>query len=118
MSWHTVASVADVPAGACKIVSVDGKEIGIFRVKDSFYAVANHCPHWGAPICRGRVTGRVVCDESGRLTYDHEALTLRCPWHHWEFDLKTGRAVAPIRQRLKTFPVRVDNGHIQIDLGK
>lgn len=118
MGWCTVATVDELQAEPRKIVNVDGQEIGIFRVDGRYYAVFNHCPHWGAPICRGRVTGRVVCDDEGKVTYDHDAPTLRCPWHHWEFDLETGRAVAPIPQRLKVYPVRVAGGEIQIDTGK
>ncbi len=117
MGWRTVALAEGVDSGSSKIVEVDGREIGIFHVDDRYYAVINHCPHWGAPICRGRVFGRTVCDNDGRLSYDHDAHTLRCPWHHWEFDLETGRAVAPIPQRLKVYPIRVSDGEIQIDTG-
>ena len=117
MGWCTVATVEELEASTSKLVEVDGREIGIFRVKDRYYAVMNHCPHWGAPICRGRVFGRVVCDDQGSVSYDHDAHTLRCPWHHWEFDLETGKAVAPIPKRLKVYPVRVVDGTIQIDTG-
>lgn len=116
MNWQAVATVDEVKPGKPKIVTVEGKEIGLFQVGDGYVAVLNFCPHAGAPICRGRVTGRLTCDEAGRLDYDPAALTLRCPWHHWEFDLTTGEPVVPMRQRLKLYSVRVDAGKVFIRL--
>ena len=51
-----------------------------------------------------------------RLGYDANAHTLRCPWHRWEFDLQTGHAVIPMPLRLKTFPLRIIEDKVQIDL--
>lgn len=116
MSWVAVAKVEDCKAGKAHIVNVNGREIGIFHEGGSFYAVLNHCPHSGAPVCQGRVEGRVVRGDDGRITYDHSARTLRCPWHHWEFDLKTGRALVPIRERLKVYPVRVSDNTVYVKL--
>jgi len=96
------------------IVNVGGKEIGIFFEGGKYYAVLNYCPHWGAPICRGRVVGRVTCVDNERITYDPDAKTLRCPWHHWEFDLESGQPVAAIRERLKVFPVRTQDETVYV----
>ncbi len=117
MTWHAVADADELADGERKIVKLDGRSIGLFRFGDAYYAVLNFCPHAGAPVCAGRVTGRVVSDETGDIGYDAEALTLRCPWHHWEFDLPSGEAVAPgVKQRLKTFPVRVSAGRVEVEL--
>jgi nitrite reductase/ring-hydroxylating ferredoxin subunit len=107
MSWHLAASVGEISPGKPKIVSVNGKEIGIFHEGGRYFAVLNFCPHFGAPICRGKVFGAVMADESGSQFYDSSRLVLRCPWHRWEFDLETGQALTPIRQRLKTYPVHL-----------
>jgi nitrite reductase/ring-hydroxylating ferredoxin subunit len=116
MSWVTVASTSDFEGEVQKlIVEIEGRSVGIFRENDSWHAVLNHCPHSGAPVCEGRVTGRVVCTASGQSTYDSSLRTLRCPWHHWEFDLETGKAVANVRERLKIYPVRIQEGDVQID---
>ncbi|MBC8102426.1 MAG: Rieske (2Fe-2S) protein [Cytophagales bacterium] len=105
--WQPVAEVGEVAPGEPKIVSVNGKEIGIFCEGGRYFAVLNFCPHFGAPICRGKVFGAVTATEPGKLSYDPDRLVLRCPWHRWEFDLETGQALTPIRQRLKTYPVQV-----------
>ena len=116
MSWVAVAKLEECKPGKAHIVNVNGREIGIIHEGDQYYAILNHCPHSGAPVCRGRVEGRVVRDESGSITYDHGARTLRCPWHHWEFDLASGRALVPIRERLKVYPVRVENDTVYVDV--
>ncbi len=116
MSWVTVASTSDFDEGVQKqIVEIEGRSIGIFREDETWYAVLNYCPHSGAPVCEGRITGRIVCDSSGQLNYDPSLKTLRCPWHHWEFDLETGNAVANVRERLKLYPIRIQEGKVQID---
>lgn len=112
MSWVEVAKVEDCEPGSMRLVEVAGKEVGLFNLDGQYYAVLNHCPHQGAPICKGRVKGRVTFDSQGRLTYDREAKILRCPWHHWEFDLDSGKALVPINQRIKRFPVKVWEGSI------
>ncbi len=114
MAWVEVATIDECPPGRVHMVDLGGREVGIFNEEGKYYAVLNHCPHKGAPICRGRVVGRVVCDAEQRVTYDHEAKTLRCPWHHWEFDLESGKALVPISERIKVFPVMVRDGMVLI----
>jgi nitrite reductase/ring-hydroxylating ferredoxin subunit len=123
MTWKTSGTAYDdVPQNEACIVTVGGKEIGLFRVGETLYAILNFCPHFGAPVCEGKVfTGCVTASvsEDGKnapLGFDASRLVLRCPWHHWEFDMKTGAALAPIRQRLKTYPVKVENGEVWIDV--
>lgn len=113
--WTRVADVSELQEQQWKMVMVNGREIGLWRAKTECYAVLNICPHARAPVCKGEVTGRVVCRD-GRPDYDCNATTLRCPWHRWEFDLKSGAAVVPIRQRLKTFAVRIESSEVQIDV--
>ncbi len=114
MNWHRVVRHEELAENAWTMVTVERKPIGLLRRGGECHAVLNFCPHAGAPVCRGDVTGRVTCDERGRVGYDAQAATLRCPWHRWEFDLSSGRAVTPIRERLKTFPTRVVEGMVEV----
>lgn len=105
---HQVCFVDELPAGGRRIVEIEGRSIGVFHVNDEFYAVRNRCPHKGAPLCRGMVTGLVVGD-----VYQHEiereGEILKCPWHGWEFDLKTGGSVFnPHKMRVKSYQVSVE----------
>lgn len=107
MEWHHVAQTSEIEPGRPKILEINGKSIGVFFEGGRFFAVLNHCPHFGAPVCLGKVFGAVVADEPGVQSYDASRPILRCPWHRWEFDLETGRALTPIKQRLKTYNVVV-----------
>ena len=107
MAWYQVASRDEIAPGQPKIVDVGGKSIGVFYEGGRYYAILNHCPHFGAPVCRGKVFGAVTAEEPGQQSYDETRPILRCPWHHWEFDMETGRALTPIKQRLKTYNVAV-----------
>lgn len=118
MAWQRVAEHADLPPGKSAIVNVGGKEVGIFNDGGTVYAVLNFCPHMGAPLCAGaKITPVVTADAPGepaRLDGDRRAI--RCPWHHWEFDLATGKAVAQTREKIRTYPVQLRDGGVWIDV--
>ena len=57
MAKHVVATVDEIPPGERKIVELEGRSLGIFNIDGDFYAVRNICPHQGAPLCEGRLTG-------------------------------------------------------------
>ncbi len=116
MAWTVAARRNEITEGKPKITVVNGKEIGVFHEGGAYYAVLNYCPHFGAPVCLGKVMGRIIASGPDSLDYDNDHKTLRCPWHHWEFDLATGAALAPIRQRLKTYPVAVEGDNILVDI--
>ena len=108
-----VVGLADeIPPGTRRIVSVRGVgSIGVFNVRGEFFALKNVCPHQGGPLCLGRLTGtsRAVfrADEAPDLEWVRDGEILRCPWHAWEFDLRTGEAVFSGGQRVSTYAVRV-----------
>ena len=106
---HVVAHVSEIPAGKRKIVTIDGRSIGIFNVNGAFFAVRNSCPHQGGELCLGPTVGLATADKPGEIRYSREGEILRCPWHGWEFDLATGRSVFdPNRTRVKSYPVEVE----------
>lgn len=113
-----VGKLADFPTGEFRIVAVGAREIGIIRLASGEYrAVLNHCPHRGAPICKGKVGGTWPPCEPGQLTYDMEGGVLVCPWHGYEFDLKTGNELyQPKPSRLRMFPVTIRNGSVYVEL--
>lgn len=112
--WTDFAAESEVQSGEPKISKIKGKEIGLFFVGGKYYAVLNHCPHEGAPMCTGKVGGLVTSEGPGKLGYDPGRKILSCPWHHWEFDLETGLAIAAIRQKIKTYPVKTESGRVWV----
>lgn len=105
---RTVAAVADIPPGTRLLVPEGPFGIGIYNVDGAFHAVANYCPHEGAPVCLGRVHGSNAYDEeTEQVVRVLEGRVLRCPWHQWEFDLVTGKSLAKPERRVKTYEVAV-----------
>ncbi len=93
MTRHVVARTDEIPPGGRKLVSVRGRPIAIFHLADGFYGLLNRCPHQGGSLCEGLVTGLVESPEPGVYAYRRAGEILRCPWHGWEFDIRTGRSV-------------------------
>ena len=111
MVRHVVATVGEIAPGACKIVTVRGREIGIFHVGQEFFALINRCPHEGAALCRGRIVGRMESEKPGDYRLTHVGEMLRCPWHGWEFDIRTGQSWCdPEHTRVRSYPVSVEPG--------
>ena len=111
MARHVVARVDEIAPGDSRMVTVRGREIGVFNVKGAFYAFANKCPHEGAPLCRGRVVNLVEASEPGRYRVSRRGELLRCPWHGWEFDLRTGQSWCdPEHTYVKSYNVTVEPG--------
>ena len=111
-----VATLDEIPPGSRKLVEVEGRSIGVFNVHGQFVAVLNVCPHELAPVCRGRVGGTTLPSAPGEFCWGREGEILACPWHGWEFDLLTGRALADEKKRLRLFPVSVKEGTIYVTL--
>ncbi len=111
MSRHVVAGVAEVQPGNCKLVTVKGRDIGVFNVGGKFYALANRCPHKGGPLCSGRITGLAQSRGPGDYRLIRAGEFLRCPWHGWEFEIATGQSYCdPKTMQARQFNVEVAPG--------
>ena len=87
-----VGKVSDFGEGDRKIIDVNGKSIGVFRVDDQFYALRNRCPHQWGPLCLGDYAPRAVSSGPGDVRLDSGPPLIACPWHGWEYDLATGQS--------------------------
>lgn len=86
---HLVALPEPFPPGARKLAFVEGQQILIFNIEGELYAVDNTCPHAGASLYSGKLSGKV----------------LQCPVHAMRFDVTNGCFAGGERQELRTFPV-------------
>jgi 3-phenylpropionate/trans-cinnamate dioxygenase ferredoxin subunit len=111
-----VAEAAEIPVGERKLISVDGRSLGVFNVGGTFVSVLNVCPHALAPVCLGRVSGTTLPSEPGEYRWGREGEVLTCPWHGWEFDLRTGTALTGGKLRLRLYPTEVENGTVFVRL--
>lgn len=114
MGRHVIGAAAELPPGKNKIVTVEGRSVGVFNVNGSYYALKNACPHQGAPLCMGRVTGMTLPSEPGQYLYGRDGEILRCPWHGWEFDITNGKSIFdPHKCLVKTYKVAVEEDVIE-----
>ncbi len=106
---YRVAPVENIPPGGKLIFDMDGISVGVFHIKDKFCAIRNLCPHMGAPLCKGKLIDYITSNRPGEYSVEREGEILRCPWHGWEFDLLTGKALVEAdRWRTKTYEVTVE----------
>lgn len=112
-----IGPLSDLPPGTKKILDLAGRSVGVYNTAGALYAVQNVCPHALAPICLANPTGTMLPSAPGEATYGMEGLVLRCPWHSWEYDIRTGEALFETdRRRLATFPVSVEDGQIVVTM--
>src|SRR5215217_1996368 len=105
-----VAKVADFPDGDRKIVQHGAHDIGVFHWEGQFYAYANLCLHQGGPACEGLIMHQVEDVIGPDKTwvgqkFSEERVNFVCPWHSYEYDIKTGECAADRRLRLRKYNV-------------
>lgn len=107
MKAHPIAKVGEIPPGGRKLVTVGKVQFGVFNVGGEFFAYRNICPHAGAPVCVGKISGTTLPSAVYEYDYGREGGILRCPWHGWEFDLRTGEHLVDPETKLKRIAVEI-----------
>jgi 3-phenylpropionate/trans-cinnamate dioxygenase ferredoxin subunit len=111
MSRHIVATTDELPPGARKLVTAKGRPIAISNIGGEYFGLFNTCPHQGGNLCAGALVGLTVANEPGTYSYSRKGEMLRCPWHGWEFDVRTGQSWCdPQTIRTRSYPVEVEAG--------
>ena len=97
--WVTAARDGDIAPGGFRVVDVDGANIVVFNLDGKYYAIEDVCTHDGGQLTGGHVEDDVIV----------------CPRHGARFCIRTGEALsAPAYEPTAAFPVRVENGEIQV----
>jgi nitrite reductase (NADH) small subunit len=113
MGKHIVASVADFGPGSHRLIDVNGRSIGVYNLDGQFYALRNVCPHHGAPLCLGEVTGQMAPSQPHTYEYVDAKTVLRCPWHGYEFRIADGRSfLRPDTLRVRAYQVEVEGDDV------
>jgi 3-phenylpropionate/trans-cinnamate dioxygenase ferredoxin subunit len=111
MARHVVAPVAEIPPGGRKVVEAAGKRIVVFNLGGEFFALLDRCPHQGGPLSSGILCGLTQSDAPGTYRFSRAGEVIRCPWHQWEFDIRTGQSwFDPRRTKVRRFPATVAPG--------
>jgi nitrite reductase/ring-hydroxylating ferredoxin subunit len=111
MARHVVAAVGEIEPGGRKLVHLGGRAVVVFNLDGEFFALGDRCPHKGGSLSQGKLTGLVESSQPGEYCYSRRGEILRCPWHSWEFDVRTGRSWCdPERLRARNYAVSVEPG--------
>lgn len=111
MVKHVVAKTSDIGPGERLAVSVKGRPIVVFNIEGDFFALLDRCPHQSATLSRGVTAGMSVSDAPGTAECIRSGEFIRCPWHGWEFDIRTGQSwCAPDSVKVRQFDVKVEPG--------
>lgn len=111
MARHVVARAAEIKPGDRKLVTIDGRGVVVFNLAGEFFALSDQCPHKGGSLAGGICTGLVESGTPGEYRYSRAGEMIRCPWHQWEFDIRTGRSWCdPRKLRLMKYNVAVEPG--------
>ena len=96
MAWHQIAAVEDCPPGQCMEAVAGDRIIALFNVDGGFYALDGVCPHQGGPLGQGALSDCVVT----------------CPWHGWQFDVRTGQHQLSRNVIQPRFETKVEDGAV------
>ena len=108
---HVVARVEEVVPGKPLVRQVKGRQIGIFNLGGEYYALST-AARTRAPICaKGRMTHLVQAERAGEFEVSRPGEFIKCPWHGWEFDIRTGQSWCdPNSMYVRQFGVKVEPG--------
>ena len=111
MARQVVAAAREIEPGGRKLVEVAGRAIVVFNIAGEFFALANRCPHKAGELCKGKISGFISSPEPGVYEISHEGEVIRCPWHGWEFHIRTGKSWCdPRTMYARAFEVKVEKG--------
>jgi nitrite reductase/ring-hydroxylating ferredoxin subunit len=112
---ETRIPLTDAPGpGDVRVVSLGRHRVGLFRLGDQLYALADRCPHRGAPLCSSGRTVRGIALRDGVPAQGTQRSFVRCPWHKWDFDIATGECLVHPRLRVRSYQVAIDQDEIVI----
>ena len=106
-----IAKAADIAPGKSLKVVAKGRDLVVFNVSGEYFALFDRCPHEGAALSAGQVIGLAESDMPGEYRLCRAGEFVRCPWHGWEFEIRTGQSYCgPHRYQTKKFEVQVESG--------
>ena len=95
-----VCDAAEIPEGERKIMRIGGRSMGVFHHDGEWYAVRNYYLHRSGPVATGDLEGDV----------------LTCPWHGYQYDVKTGEFLLDPAVKLETYQVDIRDGKVHVQL--
>jgi nitrite reductase/ring-hydroxylating ferredoxin subunit len=114
-----VSELDEIPDKGRKLIKYNEKEIGIFRLEGEVFAWENRCAHQGGPVCQGRLFPKVLQtlgenQTTENMRYSDDELHIVCPWHGYEYNVRTGRNSGHPNLRLRQVETVVRDGSVYV----
>jgi nitrite reductase/ring-hydroxylating ferredoxin subunit len=93
-----LATLDELPAGSAKEVEFEGRVYAIYNVEGVISAIDGICPHQGGPLAEGTVEGN----------------TVTCPWHGWQFNIRTGQTPLGSKIKQAVYEVKVEGPDVLV----
>ena len=95
-----VCAREELAPGQCRFVEHGTRRVAVFHATDALFAIDDVCPHRGGPLSEGYLEGYLVT----------------CPWHGWQFDVRTGACDTVTNRDVRVYPVKVDENGVHVTL--
>ncbi|HVA15032.1 MAG TPA: Rieske 2Fe-2S domain-containing protein [Stellaceae bacterium] len=120
MAEVEIGRLGDFVGDDHRVVEVDGLEIGVFRLGKKLIAYKNECPHYGGPVCQGKIFNQTEellgADKTSRGLRFSATRNIVCPWHGYEFNLETGCHPGDTSVRLQPIGVTVRDARVYLQV--
>lgn len=115
-----IGSASEFSDPGRKVIALDRFEVAVFKLDGEFFAYLNHCPHMGGPVCQGKMIAKVeevIAEDrtSKGMAFSKTRMHVVCPWHGYEFDIRTGVHPGNARARLRKLPVALSGDDVIVD---
>ncbi len=98
--WIDICDLGDMREGFAKIrLLPEGDRVAVFLHEGKLSAISNACAHQNGPLGEGRIIDCLVT----------------CPWHGFQYDVRTGRSPAPFTEKVPTYALRLSGSTVQVD---
>jgi nitrite reductase (NADH) small subunit len=116
-----IGSASEFADPGRRVIAFDRFEVAVFKLDGDFFAYLNQCPHMGGPVCQGKMIAKVeeiVAQDrtSQGMMFSKSKMHVVCPWHAYEFDIRTGLHPGNPRAQLRKVPIAVLGDDLVIGL--
>jgi nitrite reductase (NADH) small subunit len=95
-----MATLDELPPGSAREVEYEGRIYALFNVDGVVWAIDGICPHQGGPLAEGALEGT----------------TVTCPWHGWQFDVRTGKTPLGPKIKQPVYPVKIEGRDVFVEV--
>ncbi len=99
VQWADAGRAQEIPEGRARVIAIGGERVAVFRHGDRISALSNVCAHQNGPLGEGRILDGCVT----------------CPWHGYQYRPEDGCSPPPFAEKVPTYGVRIDQGHVWVD---